>query len=536
MKKIILFVATTVLFCFQISTTFAQPGIEWQKCLGGIYNDWPFAIQQTLDGGYIVAGFTQSNDGDVSGNHNPCGHCSDYWIVKVNISGSIQWEKCLGGTSDEVANYIEQTNDGGYIIAGYTVSNDGDVSGNQGDGDVWVVKLDSAGNIQKQKCFGGTQFDYASCIHATVDGGYIIAGYTFSNDGDVSGNHGSQDFWLIKINSEWNIQWQKCLGGTQDDLAKSVQLTSDGGYIIAGYTTSNNGDITGWHVGYYGGGIPYPDWWVVKVDFLGNIEWQKCIGGSNDDRANSILQTYDGGYIVAGATKSNNGDVSGNHDVIGINNDFLIVKLNYSGNVQWLKCLGGNGNDCANSIQRTFDNGYIIAGCTNLNGGDVSGCHVGSTNDCWIVQIDSVGNIKWQKCLGGSSNENANCIQQTNDAGYILAGPTYSNNGDVSGNHGGSNMGDYWIVKLIPDLTLALDEIDAELNFNLFPNPVISNLGINLPQKSVIEIINLHGQLLKTINPTENQTTIDISDFARGMYFIKVTKDKGVLTKKFIKE
>ncbi|HOK21331.1 MAG TPA: hypothetical protein PLO66_01410 [Bacteroidales bacterium] len=403
------------------------PTIEWQKCLGGSNDDWAYSIQQTSDGGFIVAGYTNSNDGDVSGNHGD----SDAWIVKLNSSGDIEWQKCLGGTNVDVANSIQQTSDEGFIVACYTNSIDGDVSGNHGSSDAWVVKLDSSGDIQWQKCLGGTSTDEANSIQQTSDGGFIVAGKTWSNDGDVSGNHGDRDAWVVKLSSSGNILWQKCLGGTNWDKAYSIQQTSDGGFIVAGSTESNDGDVSGNHVSY--------DAWVVKLNSSGDIEWQKCLGGTNWDYAYSMQQTSDNGFIVVCYTNSDDGDVSGNHG----ESDYWVVKLDSSGDIQWQKCLGGTSTDEANSIQQTSDGGFIVAGGTYSNDGDVSGFH--GYRDAWIVKLNSSGDIEWQKCLGGTFDDYANSIQQTSDGGFIVAGETWSDDGYVSGRHGGS---DYWVVKL----------------------------------------------------------------------------------------
>ena len=301
-----------ILFNGVNNKSYAQaPTIQWQKCLGGTVTDEANSIQQTSDGRFIVAGYTFSNDGDVSGNHGN----SDYWVVKLNSSGDILWQRCLGGTDDDYAYSIQQTSDGGFIVAGQTYSNDGDVSGNHGYDDAWVVKLNSSGDIEWQKCLGGTDDDYAYSIQQTSDGGFIVAGQTYSNDGDVSGNHGYDDAWVVKLNSSGDIEWQKCLGGTNDDRAYSIQQTSNGGFIVAGYTYSNDGDVSGNH-GYW-------DTWVVKLNSSGDIEWQKCLGGTSDDYANSIQQTSDSGFIVVGYTFSNDYDVSENHGY----DDAWVVKL-----------------------------------------------------------------------------------------------------------------------------------------------------------------------------------------------------------------
>ena len=289
--------------------------IQWQKCLGGSLGEDAFSIYQSVDGGYVLVGNTQSNDGDVSGNH---GNVDDVWVVKLNSSGIIQWQKCLGGSAYDYATSIQQTTDGGYILTGYTQSNNGDVSGNHGSSpfvDAWVVKLNSLGNLQWQKCLGGTSDDYGYSIIQTTDGGYILASITSSNDGDIIGNHGNEDIWAVKLSSLGNIQWQKCLGGTSGDGGYSIKQITDGGYVIAGQTFSNNGDVSGYH--------GYGDMWVLKLNSLGNIQWQNCLGGTITERALSFQETTDGGYILAGYTESNNGDVSGNHG----NSDAWVVKL-----------------------------------------------------------------------------------------------------------------------------------------------------------------------------------------------------------------
>ena len=171
-----------------------SPAIQWQKALGGSYEDYPYSVKQTADGGYIVAGGAASQNGDVSGNHG----LADCWIVKLNNSGNIEWQKSLGGSGAEAASSIQQTSDGGYIIAGGSNSNDGDVSGYHGGiYDYWIVKLNSSGSIEWQKSLGGSGDEFAKSVEQTTDGGYIVAGQSNSDDGDVSGNHGDYDYWIV---------------------------------------------------------------------------------------------------------------------------------------------------------------------------------------------------------------------------------------------------------------------------------------------------------------------------------------------------
>jgi uncharacterized repeat protein (TIGR01451 family) len=417
--KAILILLTALLYT---TALLSQVQIQWQKCLGGTGYDQANAIQQTTDGGYIVAGWTQSINGDVSGNHGG----EDFWVVKLDMTGNIQWQKCLGGTGYDRAHSIQQTTDGGYIVAGHTNSNNGDVSGNNGYYDMWVVKLDYQGNILWQKCLGGTGYDRAHSIQQTTDGGYIVAGYTYSNNGDVSGNHGDSDMWVVKLDPQGNIQWQKCLGGTNWEEVWSVRQTTDGGYIVAGSTCSNDGDVSGNNGG--------SDMWEVKLDHQGNIQWQKCLGGTSDDYAYSIQQTTDGGYIVAGYTRSNDGDVSGYN---GGYSDMWVVKLDPHGDLLWQKCIGGTDWDEARYIEQIQDGGYLVAGLSVI---------IGNQYDFFVVKLDILGNLQWQKHIGGTTWDWAYSIKQTTDRGFIVAGWTNSINGDIIGNNGSEDM---WVVKLI---------------------------------------------------------------------------------------
>lgn len=356
-------------------------GIQWQKSIGGSNYDEAWSVQRTTDGGYIIAGDSASNDGNVTVNHGSY----DYWVVKLDNNGNIQWQKSFGGSSVDIAYSVQQTTDGGYIVAGNSFSNDGDVIGHHGTtayGDFWILKLNSSGNIQWQKTLGGSHYDQATSIQQTTDAGYIIAGSSWSTDGDVTNNHGSWDYWVVKLDSSGNLQWQKSLGGSDYDNAQSVQQTTDGGYIIAGQSRSTDGDISGHH-----GGSDNFDAWIVKLNGNGNLQWQKSLGGSRDDGV-VIRQTTDGGYIAAGASKSNDGDVSGHY---GTSNyyDIWVVKLSANGIIQWQKSIGGSNDDGAYSILQTTDNGYVIAGYSASNDNDATGNH--GVYDYWVVKLTAEG-------------------------------------------------------------------------------------------------------------------------------------------------
>ena len=407
------------------------PGITWQKCLGGSNYDNAYSIQQTPDSGFIVAGYTSSIDGDVTGFH---GGAADYWVVKLNAIGNIDWQKSYGGSGWEEAFSISETSDNGFIVAGHTGSIDGDITLNHGFTDCWVVKINAVGAIEWQKSYGGSSTEYANEIQQTSDGGYIFAGFTYSNDGEVSDNHGTgtTDWWVVKLDSEGSLLWQRCFGTFEDDVANAVKQTADGGYIVAG--DRQNGDD--W------------DYYIVKLSSEGETEWEKIFGGTQTDAAQAILETADGSFVVsAGFTYSNDGDVTGHHGV-GYS-DYWLMKLDSMGNLLWQKCYGGTRDDGAFSICQTIDKGFILAGGSVSNDGDVTGHHGGiSYADFWIVKLDTIGSIQWQKSLGGNGADGAYSIIESLDSGIVIAGYALSTDGDVTEHHGvGLNL-DFWVVKL----------------------------------------------------------------------------------------
>jgi hypothetical protein len=509
MKKFIVLLFSA--FCMN---AFGQnPHVQWQKCLGGTASETANAIQQTFDGGYIVAGESSSSDGDITGNQGDY----DFCIVKLNNSGIMQWQKSFGGGQTDAATSIQQTSDSGYIVAGYSKSSGGDVTVNHGDFDYWVIKLTATGVLQWQKSFGGTGSDKAYAVQQTSDGGYIVAGETSTNNnGDVTGNHGVINCWIVKLAGTGALQWQKCLGGTNWEIAHAIQQTTDGGYIIGAESFSTNGDVTGHH------GTSVNDFWVVKLNSTGTIQWQKSLGGTSVEEGTAIQQTQDGGYIVAGSTGSTDGDVTGLH-IGGL--DYWVVKLNTTGAIQWQKTLGGAYAEVPNSVQQTLEGGYIVTGLSRSNDGDVTGHHGAlDVNDVWVVKLSNTGSLQWQKSLGGPSQDEAYAIKQTSDGNYILAGYSSLDGGDVTGIHNSTR--DFWIVKL--NAGVGINEPENKTNFTIYPNPVgdmlsltvnSNNLGSPFCLSDPLGRIILNGEL------TSVNFSINISDLPSGMYILTVGTD-----------
>lgn len=449
MKKTHRLIIASIIFQFILFNISSGQEIEWQKALGGSGYDYCLSssfVQR--DGGFVMVGFSNSSDGDVTGNHGN----NDLWLVKLDSLGNIEWQKSYGGDSNEIGLSVITTLDGGYAVCGYTESNNFDVSGNHGLYDVWIIKLDSIGNLQWQKCYGGTLNETGVGIKQTSDGGYIASSNTHSNNGDVSGYHGNTDFWVFKIDGVGNLQWQKCLGGSDQELCNSIDTTDDGGYVITGLTSSSDGDVTSI--------IGSDNYWVVKLDAGGNIVWEKCYGGmSGFDYPHVIKLTSDGGFILNGETISTDGDVTGNHGEF----DFWVIKLDRNGNLQWEKCLGGSSYDRGESIMQTNDGGYIASGTSASIDGQVS-FNNGGFGDFWMVKLDSSGNVLWDISLGSIGEDISYTVHQLTDFTYAASGNINSGGGDVTNFHGG--MTDYWIVKFTFLYNAITGKVFADLNSN----------------------------------------------------------------------
>jgi len=354
--------------------------IQWQNTIGGNSGDGLYSVQQTTDGGYILGGVSTSNiSGDKT--ENSQGYI-DYWVVKLDSSGNIQWHNTIGGNSDDYLTSIQQTTDGGYILGGWSNSNiSGDKTENsQGDYDYWVLKLDPTGNIQWQNTIGGSINDQLYSIQQTIDGGYILGGWSNSNiSGDKTENSQGTDYWVVKLDASGNIQWQNTIGGSFLDYLNCMQQTSDGGFILAG---SSQSGISGDKTEDSQGGS---DYWVVKLDAFGNIQWQNSIGGNSDDYLTSIQQTIDGGYILGGYSNSGiSGDKTENYQGLY---DYWVVKLDATGNIQWQNTIGGNSWDELISIQQTNDGGYILGGHSSSGiSGDKTENSQGDY-DYWVVKL-----------------------------------------------------------------------------------------------------------------------------------------------------
>ncbi len=391
------------------------PGITWQKSLGGTGAEEAKTIQPTSDGGYIVGGTTSSNDGDVTGNHGG----KDCWVVKLNAAGSIEWQKTYGGTGDEIFGSIRVTADGGYIMGAGTGSNDGDVSGSHGYGEAWVVKLNSAGTIEWQKCFGSSGGDYLDYIEQTFDGGYICKGGSGTNDGDLAGQSTVGGGWIFKLNSSREIQWQKAFytvctfcGGT---LINFIRQTNDNGYIYSGYTP---------------GGITSSTF-ITKVNSGGIYVGGESFSSQGQPDISAAVPTNDSGCVSVYLDNSTYSTT--------------IRKYSKTMSPEWTSTLPIQGAVTSN-IVKTPDNGFLITGYSSgySPNNNLAGSQ-GDSSDYWLAKLNGTGNIVWQRLLGSAGADIANWGECLTDSSYIVAGKGVANSGEITGNHGGD---DFWVVKL----------------------------------------------------------------------------------------
>jgi hypothetical protein len=362
-----------------------------------------FSIIQTEDRGYVVAGYTiPDREKREDTWRAKLGYIEltedkrqDFWIIKINKDGNIEWDEVFGENGPDIANSIIQTEDGGYIVVGFIWTLYAEKQ------DIWIIKLDENGNKEWEKTFDKDENDAAYSIIQTKDGGYAIAGSSgFKLWGEA-------DCWVIKLDAKGDMEWENSFGGTGWDEIFSIVQTKDGGFVTTGSVWSK--------------GAGRGDVYLLKLNKNGDLVWDKTFGGSEDDEAYSIIKTEDGDYMVAGFTVTED---TGDRNI-------WVIKLDKNGNKVWDRTFGGTSEDWANSIIQTEDKGYMVAGWTKSMG-------AGKT-DVWIVKLNKSGNLVWDKTFGGSENDEAHSIIQTDDGGYIVAGWTKSK---------GAGNSDVWVIKL----------------------------------------------------------------------------------------
>ena len=368
--------------------------------------------------------------------------CESDDSISANQIVSVHEISTLGGTKNESGQSVVATSDGGFAVLGYSQSMDGDLLNKSNISyDFWLIKYNFNGEQEWQKVYGGSSDDRGYDIILSNDNNMVIFGSSKSADGDVSSNAGSNDFWIAKISNSGAIIWEKSLGYNGSDNGYSVIQTIDNGYLLLGVldVTASDGEGNNRISSYrHAGG----DYWAVKLDSNGILEWSRYFGGNFTDTSYAACQTQGGDYIIIGSSDSNDIDISNNKGTY----DFWIIKISSEGNLIWEKSYGGSEIDEALDITPTTDGNFIVCGNTRSNNIDVSSNN--GAADIWILKITPNGEILWEKTYGGNSFEAAKSVHQTTDNGFVIAGNSRSDNNDLTKNNG---QNDGWIFKINQD-------------------------------------------------------------------------------------
>lgn len=417
----------------------SAPSILWQKSYGGNASEDAKALVQTVDGGYLLGGYS---DSFISGEKTTAKYgFLDYWIVRTDDEGNKLWENGFGGTLADYLTSAQQTADGGYIVGGYS---DSPVSGNKTSRilmfDYWVVKVDASGAKVWDKTFGGDSNDYLTKIALTSDGGYLLAGYSSSSahGSKTSPSRGVDDYWIVKIDAAGTKVWEKSFGGTGADKLYTIRALAGGGFILGGGSASGiSGTKT---IAGFGG----TDFWIIEIDAAGEVVWEKVFGGSGEDVARAVARVDDG-YLLAGSSDS---PPSGNKTSTHYGgNDWWMIKINLEGEKVWETSFGGTEEDFPEDVA-IDGNVYLVAGYTFSGvSGNKTEPNYGSV-DGWVLMIDSEGNKIWEKGYGGIQPDMLRNIRVMENGSYAVAG--YSMSPPLSGNKASASYGghDFWMLKL----------------------------------------------------------------------------------------
>ncbi len=488
--------------------------ITWQQCFGGSMLDGAYDMVM-VENGYIIVGGTGSSDGDISFSYGN----GDGWLVRVDSIGNMLWEKTYGGSDSESFNRIVPSLDNNFYLLGLSWSSDGDISNDPypGSPDYWIVKIDSLGNIIWDIIVGGNAGETMWTGAATNDGGVVAIGQTSSNDGDISEFYGGNDTWMVKISSEGELEWDFTIGTDFIDVGQAIIQTSDGGYLTASNSMlGEGGNITCEPHSYMAEAV------LTKLDADRNIQWQHCYGGSDHDGITALLEIEDG-YIFGAYVNSNDGDISGWHG----ENDIWIVRIDYFGNIIWQKCLGGSRSEFTSKLLISDNDGIIITGYTQSNNGDVSGNHTLSEYDydIWIVKLSGDGELLSQQCIGGLASEELHFgVIKKSDNNFIIAGQTnWGPSYDVQCTPHGAE--DFWVFEIKDTTTGINDMAVVQERLKVYPNPAKDHVVFEQKENTInskIKIMNIFGEQVETLFVKSEKTVWDTRQTKNGIYFYRL--------------
>jgi len=444
----------------------------WARTFGGSSADWGKSVIQTREGEYIVAGVTYSFGAGIN----------DAYLIKINTNGDTVWTHTYGGYYEDDASSVLQTDDGGFVFTGRTETTMDSLE------DICIVKTDIEGDTIWTHAYGGSENDWGKSIIQTTDGGYVVSGVFEYN----SFTHIPSVVCLLRTDANGDTLWMRTYGGSNYDQGMSVVQTIDEGFIVTGYTSS------------FGAG--YTDVYLIKTNVDGDTVWTRTYGGSNSDVGFSVVQTSDGGYIVAGATESFGAGGS----------DVYLVKTDSDGDTTWTRTYGGGSYDRGYSVAQTSDGGYIVAGVTESFGAGGS--------DVYLVKADAVGETIWTRTYGGSYNDMGYSVAQTSDGGYIVAGVTAA--------------GDVYLVKTDSLGYTGIEENlpaakPAAFAISAYPNPFNSACRISAPMNAKVEIFDIEGLKIGELHGGEQVWKPEAS-VGSGIYLVRARVGEQEITKRVV--
>ncbi|MFG4004104.1 T9SS type A sorting domain-containing protein [Flavobacterium aquidurense] len=549
-KKYLLF-----LFFYPL-LTFSQD-ILWEKSYGGTHADYLFDAQPTADYGFILAGSSLSNK---TGNKTDDNQGDlDYWIWKMDEKGDLDWQKSFGGSGFDLLQSVKNTRDGGFILAGTSSSGTGFQKKEDCKGitDYWVIKLDATGGEQWQRTIGGSGQDELLCAFQTKDGGYILGGSSSSGPPVISNtkpdakslattktdlfnksenSRGNMDYWIVKLDQQGDIEWQKTYGGQYADVLRSMEQTTDNGYILAGYSNSPiSGDKT---VNNKGVG----DFWIIKINDTGEIQWQNTYGAEGDDQPYVIHQTIDGGYIVGGNSNSKNA-LTAMGGIVSNGTDYWVLKLDQDGGVLWSKTYDFGKVDILTSLVENRDQTYLIGGYAQGENRRPREGIVGKAmnmvnkekdgiNDYIALKIDDKGEERWSKTVGSAGEDILRKLVETRDGGYLMAGT--SNSGASKDKNGSIGGNDFWVVKLKDKQKVE----KVKSSIEAIPNPATTYTNIIIGydfKQGTATLVDITGRILQEFAIDSRTVPVNLSRYSEGIYIIKIKTDVRTESVKIIK-
>lgn len=502
-------ITLTTLFAFYCSEGYSQKML-WEQSYGGIHAEYLLDAIPTADYGFILAGSSVSGKTGNKAQKNS-GNL-DYWIWKMDEHGNQEWQKSIGGSGRDLLYSIANTFDGGFILGGSSDSNaiEGvkadDCRGNE---DYWVVKLDAKGGIEWEKTLGGKGQDVLVKVIPVKGGGYILGGSSSSDKSDEKERdcQGGLDFWVVKLDSKGEIEWERTLGGKYQEILRTMVATKDGGYLLGGYTNSptcedkSTDNLSG-------------DFWVVKLDKQGSVEWERTYGGDGNDDLYVLLPTQDGSYIAGGHTNSSfakNGS------------DILLIKIDEIGATLWQNNYDIGEMDLLTSLIELTD-GSLIAGITSKSSVAMKTKKKEGVDDYIIMKLSEEGRDDWKKNIGSSGVDILKRVITTRDGGYVLAGMSDSDKPSKDRNSAkGGN--DFWVVKLANEDNNKPEKLAIEA----YPNPAetFTNVIVGYDyEKGTARVFDIGGRELQKVELTGSRTVpINLGGLPMGVYIVQIETD-----------